>query len=156
MDVRSRRSAAAGSRRLGVATLTTALGLLYVAGCGLSGPNLKEARVVVESDNRNADVQIVTSTEFAVTEGSQTPTDPSGSGAQFIAADTTVQTLPFERTFDIRSTGRFFIRAQIPAAATDTPSVNTTIRVFVDGEQRNLVQGDLANDPVQAVFMSDV
>ena len=130
------------------------IGVLLVTGCGLTRPDREEARAVIESDNTSADVQIVTSTEFVVSGGSQDPTDPPGSSVQLVASDTAVQTLPFDRTFDIRTTGRLFVEARTPEAATDTPSVNVTIRVFVDGERRNSVAGDLAEQPLQTVFLS--
>lgn len=128
--------------------------LLLAAGCGLTPPERQEARALVEADDPDVDVQVVTSTEFAVSGGSQDPTNPQGASVQLVTADTAVQTLPFDQTFDIRATGRIFVRAQTPEAATDTPSVTVTIRVFVDGEQRNSVQGDLAEQPIQTVFLS--
>lgn len=149
----------AGPPGRGPAALSVPAGLLaavvlLTAACGLTRPQREEARALVETDATDAQVQIVTSTEFAVSGGSQDPTDPSGASVQFVSSDTAVQTLPFERTFDIRTTGRLFVRAQTPEAATDTPSVQVTIRVFVDGEQRNSVQGDLADQPIQTVFLS--
>lgn len=140
-----------GSPRAVVAALAV---VLLTAACGISPPNREQARALVEADDPDADVQVVTSTDFAVIGGSQDPTNPQGASVQLVTADTAVQNLPFERTFDIRTTGRVFVRAQTPEAATDTPSVTVTIRVFVDGEQRNSVQGDLADQPVQTVFLS--
>lgn len=129
--------------------------LLLAAGCGIAPPEREEARALVEADDPSVDVEIVTSVDFAVFQGGPDPGNPSAGAIQLVTADTVVQPLPFERTFDIRATGRLFVRAQTPEAATDTPSVNVTIRVFVDGEQRNSVQGDLATtDGIQTVFLS--
>lgn len=129
--------------------------VLALACSGPGGPVRRVAHAVVEGDDASAPVQIVTSTVFNV---SSTPSDPSqpssGSSVALIVADTVVQTLPFDRTFDIHTTGRFFIRVQTPPTATDTPSVNATLKVFVDGEQRSNVAGDLATSPLQAVFLS--
>lgn len=137
----------AGGRVVGVVCCL----LLVASGCNLSAPEREEAQAVVDADNRDADVQVVTSTEFDVAGGGDPGQPP---GVSLLIADTTVQPLPFERSFDISATGRFFIRAQTPEAASDTPSVNTTIRVVVDGDEVNFVQGDLADDPVQAVFVA--
>lgn len=145
------RVATATSRRLVPGKRSAALGLLLVTvGCGLGPPEREEARAVVDGDNSEAPVQIVTSTEFTVAGGGQ-----DGPSVSLFGADTVVRTLPYDTTFDIRTTRRFFVRAQTPEAATDTPSVDATIRVIVDGEERNRVQGDLATEPVQAVFLSD-
>lgn len=128
--------------------------VLLATGCGLTPPEREEARALVESDDPDAEVQVVTSTDFGVIGGSQDPTNPQGASVQLVTSDTAVQALPFERSFDIRGTGRLFVRAQTPTAAADTPSVTVTVRVFVDGEQRNSVQGDLAEGSVQTVFLS--
>ena len=127
-----------------------------VAACsGLSAPVRQEAHAVVEGDNPDATVEIVTSTEFTVDFPQQDPTQPpTGATVSLVSADTSVQKLPFDKTYDIHVTGRFFIRVQTPEAATDTPSVNTSVKVYVDGEQRSSVQGDLATKPLQAVFLS--
>lgn len=149
------RSSAPAGPRGGVPAAAAVLAVvLLTAACGLTPPDRRQARAVVESQDADADVQVVTSTEFVYSGGSQDPTNPSGASVQLVAADTAVQTLPFDRTFDIRSTGRLFVRAQTPEAATDTPSVTVRIRVIVDGEQQNSVQGDVAEQPVQAVFLS--
>lgn len=147
----SRRPSPGRRRRPGPGRRSALLGLVLVAaGCGLSAPERNEARVVVDADDQESQVQIVTSTEFTVSTGGQ-----GGPSVSLVASDTTVRTLPYDTTFDIVATRRFFVRAQTPAAATDTPSVVTTVRVIVDGEERNRVQGDLADEPVQAVFLSD-
>lgn len=148
-------SSAPAGLRGGVRTAAAVLAAaLLAAACGLTPPDRREARAVVESQDSSAEVQVVTSTQFAYSGGSQDPTDPSGASVQLVTADTAVRTLPYDETFDIRATGRLFVRAQTPEAATDTPSVTVRIRVIVDGEQRNSVQGDLAEQPVQAVFLS--
>lgn len=147
-------SAAAGLPGGVRATAAVLAAALLTASCGLTPPDRKEARAVVESEDTSAQVQIVTSTEFAYSGGSQDPTNPSGASVQIVTADTAVRTLPYDRTFDIRTTGRLLVRAQTPAAATDTPSVTVRVRVIVDGEQRNSVEGDVAEQPVEAVFLS--
>ncbi|HKK26615.1 MAG TPA: hypothetical protein VKB18_00900 [Gemmatimonadota bacterium] len=154
MGWRGRRSR--GSRwRAGSVGLALAL-VAVLGACGsLSSPSRQEAKAEVSADRTDVPVQIVTSTMFNVDAGGQDPTQPPSSApVSLLQSDTTVQNLPYSGTFDIRATGRFFIRAQIPEAATDTPSVSVHITVLVDGEQRNSVAGDLADGPVQAVFLS--
>lgn len=139
------------------ASVGLALAVVVALGAcgGLSSPSRQEARAEVSADRTDVPVQIVTSTRFNVDAGGQDPSQPpSSTSVLLLQSDTTIQNLPFSGTFDIHTTGRFFIRAQIPEAATDTPSVNAHIRVLIDGEQRNSVGGDLAAGPVQAVFLS--
>ena len=142
--------------RKGVLGALVGILTLGLASCsGLSGPVRQKARAQVQGDNPDAQVEIVTSTEFTVDFPQQDPTQPPTSASvNLVSADTTVQALPFDKTYDIHVTGRFFIRVQTPEAATDTPSVNTNVKVFVDGEQRSAVQGDLASKPLQAIFLS--
>lgn len=110
---------------------------------------------MVSADRQDVPIEIVTSTEFTVAAAVQDPTQPPATATvDLVSADTAVQDLPFNKTYNIQTTGRFFIRVQFPATATDSPSVNAAVKVYIDGQQRNSVQGDLSTKPLQAVFLS--
>lgn len=127
--------------------LLLALGIPALGGCdAFSAPEREEARAVVTTEEE-AEVRIVTSTMFTLSG------DDPGAGQPSVAleeADTSVVIPPFDRTFDISETRRFFIRVE----PTDTASVQATLEVFIDGESLGPLAGDLQDDPLQDVFAS--
>lgn len=136
------RSAGAAGR---LALLIPAVALL-AAACNdpFSSPTREEARPVLTAD-RDVSVRVVTSTNFAVTS--------TGDGDSNVALDdSTVRVVehPWDRTFDIRETRRFYVRAE----PTDTESVNATLELFIDGESRGTVSGDLQEQPLEHTFAS--
>lgn len=121
--------------------------LLGAAACNpFSAPDREEARAVVTTE-QEAEVQIVTSRRFSLGGGGEpgAPTD-----VVLEAADTSLVVPPFDRTFDISETKRFFVRVE----PTDTLSVLASLEVFIDGESLGRLQGDLQERPLQDVFLS--
>lgn len=97
--------------------------------------------------DRDADVRVVTSRHFALSADDRIG---SSTDVTLDEADTTVAAPPFDRTFDISDTRRFFIRVE----PTDTLSVLATLEVFIDGESLGQLSGDLQDEPLQDVFVS--
>lgn len=128
-------------------TLVLLAAVLGTVACNpFSAPDREEARAVVTTE-QEAEVRIVTSRQFALAGGGEpgAPTD-----VILEAADTSLVVPPFDRTFDISQTKRFFIRVE----PTDTLSVLASLEVFIDGESLGRLEGDLQEQPLQDVFLS--
>lgn len=128
-------------------TLILSVALLGTVACDpFSAPDREEARAVVTTE-QEAEVRIVTSREFSLAGGGDT--EPS-TDVVLETADTSLVVPPFDRTFDISETKRFFVRVE----PTDTLSVLASLEVFIDGESLGRLQGDLQEQPLQDVFLS--
>lgn len=149
MEARLRPRAAARGRTARRVAGVPGLALLWISlvGCGgLGQPEREVARAVVTAD-RDAEVQIVTSTRFNVISFQGGPDgEPQ---VQFVSSDTVVQAPPWEERFDISQTRRFFI--QVTAA--DTGSITGNLQVFIDGEQRANLTSELQETPLTNLFV---
>lgn len=115
---------------------------------------------MINADPDSVPIQIVTSNNFACPFQQTDAGSPACSSIVFGSADTTVQTPPFDHTYDISATQRFLVILQFPPTATDTPSVQATIDLYIDGQEKCLagqtscqVKGDLASKPLQSIFL---
>lgn len=133
--------------RTGRATAALALfsAFLLLGGCNpFSAPERETARAVVTAE-REQEVRIITSRNFALASGGEPASNPDS----LETADTLLAVPTFDRTYDISETERFFIRVE----PTDTLSHPATLEVFIDGESLGRLQGDLKEEPLQDLYI---
>lgn len=113
-------------------------------GCEwFADPSPEIVRVTLDGD---ADSFIlVTSTEFIATNN-----ESGNMTAQLFEADTTVITLPFDRSWNIEAEQRFFLLA----SPVDTSAVRVQVRVFLDGDKDFDRSVDaVTEDPVRYIYL---
>lgn len=121
-----------------------ALTALAAVSCGwFEDPTPDEIRVRLEGDV--SELRLVTSTRFVASTG--------GTGrvrVQMFDADTTLISLPFDRTWDISGDQRFVLLGT-PA---DSAAVSVRLRINVDGapEFDGRIQA-LTTEPIQFVYL---
>lgn len=120
---------------------------LGLQGCdGLGQPERERARARVTADAATT-VEIVTSTQFNVISLDGGP--DGGPQVDLLASDSVVEAPPWDETFDISDTRRFYIRV----SAVDTASVTGRLEVFIDGELRANLTTDLQEKPLVNLFL---
>lgn len=95
-------------------------------------------------------VAVITSSEFALSDDSNDP---------ILGSSDTVQVeVPYENDYDLRETGRFFIRVVPADSATDEgeepPPLPVNLRVFIDGDLEYDVSSDLRERELQFLYAS--
>ncbi len=120
------------------------LSATLASGCvWFADPSPEIVRVTLDGD---ADSFIlVTSTEFIATNN-----ESGNMTAQLFEADTTLITLPFDRSWNIEAEQRFFLLA----APVDSSAVQVQVRVFLDGDKdfdRNV--DAVTEDPVRYIYL---
>ena len=128
------------SRRLALTALVMGLPL-GVGACNLleSDLNPGEIQVVLESSS-GGDMQVVVSSDFVV-EGVDENTDLE---ILFINADTIITGAPFNETYPLEPSFRFFVKVS-PTDSTQAPRP-LTMTVLVDGNQRYNKTGSLGEE----------
>lgn len=124
------------------------IGSLLVAlaawGCEwLADPSPEVVRVTLEGDGES--LLLVTSTEFIATNN-----ESGRMTAQLFEADTTLISLPFDRSWNIESEQRFFLLA----APVDSSGVMVQVRIFLDGDRdfdRSIEA--TTEDPVRYIYL---
>jgi len=130
------------ARVLGLFLLLLAVGCDHISGPG-SDP--ESARANVTSDVEELSVTVVTSTRFDAVRQSD-----GGASVSLLDSDTAVATLPYDESFDIRSTGRFFVTV----GAADTTGVPVTLRAYVDGTERFRRTVAVGEEPLTFIYRS--
>lgn len=136
--------------------MAVAAGLSMLLGACISDPGPRESARAEVSGPDGVPVRLITSTEFTVSQNS-TGTPQDSTAAQLFSADTTFRELPFEVSADIGQTRRYLVRVSM-APETDSVagsgSIDTSILLFVDGEEETQASGDLRESSVQVIFQS--
>lgn len=130
------------ARLLGLLLLLTAIGCDHLSGPG-SDP--ESARASVTSDADELSVTVVTSIRFDAVRQSD-----GGASVALVDSDTAVAPLPYDESFDIRSTGRFFVTVE----AADTTGIPVTLQAFVDGTERFRRTVPVGEEPLTFIFRS--
>lgn len=142
--------------RLRAPLSVVALVLAAALGACISDPGPRESARAEVSGPDGVPVRLITSTEFAVSQ-STTGAPQDSTAVQLFAADTTFRELPFEVSADIERTRRYLVRVSM-APETDSVAgsgpIDTSILLFVDGEQETRASGDLRERSVQVLFQS--
>ena len=114
---------------------------LVLSGC-IEDPTPKRARIVINGESGKT-VRVIMASEFvaAVNEQGQTR-------VVIFSADTTMATLPFERTVSIERSQQFF--AETSRAASDV--ANLRMQVFIDNNVRFDEGGLLRDRPFRYVY----
>lgn len=133
-----------------------AAGLSILLGACISDPGPRESARAEVSGPDGVPVRLITSTEFAVSQNtSGAPQDSTA--AQLFSADTTFRELPFEVSADIQQTRRYLVRVSM-APETDSVAgsgtIETSVLLFVDGEEETEASGDIRENSVQVIFQS--
>ena len=113
-------------------------------GCAwFADPSPEVVRVTLEGEGET--FILVTSTEFFATNN-----ETGRMTAQLFEADTTVISLPFDRSWNISEEQRFFLLA-VPV---DTSAVRVQVRVFLDGDKDFDRSVDaVTDDPVRYIYL---
>lgn len=140
-------TAAPGGRHLWTAALLAA-GALLLGAC-LGPPDRQSARARVTAETES-DVNVVTSTNFS--EGS---TGQGGTETRLITSDTFDVVTPWERTFDIRQTKRFFVRV-LPGEPppSDSATLPVNLLVAIDGDPLFDLTANVFTDTLEFSFLS--
>ncbi len=117
---------------------------LMVWGCvWWEDPSPETVRVTMEGEAET--FLVVTSTEFIATN------DESGDmSVQLFEADTTVVSLPFDRSWNISAEQRFFLMG----TPVDSSAVRVQVRIYLDGDKdfdRNV--DAMTEDPVRYIYV---
>ncbi|MYG81408.1 MAG: hypothetical protein F4187_06390 [Gemmatimonadetes bacterium] len=120
-----------------VATLT-------VWGCvWWEDPGPETVRVTMEGEAET--FLVVTSTEFVAANN-----EAGDMSVQLFEADTTVVSLPFDRSWDISAEQRFFLMG----TPVDSSAVRVQVRIYLDGDKdfdRNV--DAMTEDPVRYIYL---
>ena len=135
--------------RRGFHALLASLVLLGPRGCSfLDGGNPEQVSVRV-GGNSTEPVRLIVSRQFLVGPGDGTG-DGSGVFVEFIQADTLMVTPPFDRSYPLAPTYRFFARVLGPESGTPT---SVQLRVAVDGNERYNQTRTVGEDFLQFLFI---
>lgn len=131
------------------AAALTFIALVGAAAC-LGPPNRNQATAEIDGED-GTPVVVVTSQNFAV---GQTQGDTAG--VTLLSADTTEVEVPWEQSFDISLSQRFFIRvsASEELKQDSAPTSTVGLRVSIDGDEQFDVSADLLTRPLQFSFAS--
>ena len=114
------------------------------SGCEwFADPSPEVVRVTLEGEAES--FMLVTSTEFIAANN-----EAGDMSVQLFAADTTVISFPFDRSWNIEAEQRFFLLA----APVDSSAVQVQVRVFLDGDKdfdRNVHA--VTEDPVRYIYL---
>lgn len=120
---------------------------LILAGCSLFDSGQPERiRVQLEGSGGQA-VRLVLSRDFILFPGE----GGGGVSVQLTGADTLVVTPPFDRSFDLAPSYRFYTRAE--ALEEDSPPTTLRLRVTVDGEERYNQSRSVPADFLQFIYV---
>ena len=113
-------------------------------GCELfADPSPEIVRVTLEGEAES--FMLVTSTEFFATNS-----EAGDMSVQLFAADTTLISFPFDRSWNIEAEQRFFLLA----APVDSSAVQVQVRVFLDGDKDFDRSVDaVVEDPVRYIYL---
>jgi len=133
-----------------------AVSLTTLLGACISDPGPRETARAEVSGPDGVPVRVITSTRFAFSQNT-TGTTPDSTAVQFFAADTAFREFPFEVSANIEETRRYLVRVSM-APETDsvagTGPIDTSVLLFVDGDEESEASGDLRESSVQVVFQS--
>lgn len=147
-------------RRFLALAAIVAAGLVLAAGACTDVSVRSEARAEISGPD-DTPVRLVTSTEFVRSGGSTSdPTAPDTTGIQvsLITADTSERRMPATVSQSLTESQRFYIQAVVTDSATlaERDSVEAQMQLFVDGDRRGSVRGDLLEGPLEITFTSFV
>lgn len=133
-----------GRRSLSLAKAALGAVALSAWGCGwFADPSPEVVRVTLEGEGGS--FRLVTSTEFFATNN-----ETGRMTAQLFEADTTVISLPFDRSWNIGEEQRFFLLA----APVDSSAVRVQVRVFLDGDKDfDRAVDAVTDDPVRYIYL---
>lgn len=132
-----------------------ALALTTALGACISGPGPRERARAEVSGPDGLPVRLITSTEFVRLQ--TTGETPDSLSVQLFSADTSVRELPFETSADISASRRFLVRVSMAPetdSVADPGSIDASILLFIDGDERSEASGDLRESSVQVIFQS--
>lgn len=132
-----------------------AAALTTLLGACISDPGPRESARAEVSGPDGVPVRLITSTEFTYSQNA--PGTPDSTSAQLFAADTSFREVPFEVSADIGQTRRYLVRISM-APRTDSVAgsgpIDTSILLFVDGDEETEASGDIRENSVQVIFQS--
>lgn len=139
-----------GDGRPGRAAATLLIVALSGAAACLGPPDRNQATAEIDGEE-GTPVVVVTSQNFAVGR-----TQGDTAGVSLLSADTAEVEVPWEQTFDISFSQRFFIRVTAgEELRKDTARASTVgLRVSIDGNEQFDVSADLLTRPLQFTFAS--
>lgn len=114
-----------------------------------------EARVEI-SGSEEVPVRVVTSTRFVRPDSTDMSSDTTADGLRLLRADTLNPTLPVTLTRQMARPHRIYVQVSLTDSMQSAVSESqpTEVRLFLDGERRSRVTGDLTESPVRLVFAS--
>ncbi len=118
------------------------LALFLAAGCLLRDPT---PEVIVVRLSGEGEVSLLTSTNFAAVQND----DTQAIGVQLFDVDSAVVSLPYDRSWDIRSEQRFFLLG----APIGEDAIQIGLRVVIDGREiRNVEINSAPGRPLRFVY----
>ena len=116
--------------------------VLLIAGC-LEDPTPERARVLITGETGKI-VRVIVASDFVAT------TNEAGQARVVIStSDTTIATLPFDKTFTIEETQQIFAEA----SRVDADVNNLRMQVMIDGSVRFDDGGVLSQRPFRFLYM---
>ncbi len=120
------------------------------AGCGIVASGDPETATVELAGSDGADIKLVVSNDFS-TRPSDDPDDGRSVIVTLSNSDTLIVQSPYSQAFTLGSRTRFFALALSP----DDGSLNLTMRVQIDGDERYQSTRDItAEDGMEFIYVA--